>query len=375
MVERAKKKHKGKSKSQETRREKTRKTKKGKKKSVQRSDTESSSDSYSDKKKRRKKKKCRRPETESSSCNDNISNSSGSESENKPESSSDSSDSSDYERHGVKPGGLDAYSLAHNHLPADKIPAELKNRKEVEKMEISKLTSITEFIAKAEELRKKSNLETLSRDTKPKKVKFSKGSDDCEKKLHKARFLRFPIISPTKWFGKHMPKKRSDSFKALPFDFVGGSRKVSSKVIGWAHDRTHVLELKHFSSSNLGVASRPRRELRRQDEDGAATLFDLDWEVPDTLSKFREALDNFTAVYFMLWPLDSTGISMARLMNVYNYCSNAENSTKRLSILRSWFNDALRSNAERAVNEECILSYSELEAILKETLRDRKSVV
>ena len=314
-------------------------------------------------KKQKSKKKKKTVETDS----DSNSSSSTSRSNSSSSSSRSSSDSEESETEGREK--INPYNLVKKYFPIDKLPKELRDKKLVRNMKLHELNEVTDFITKADRLRKINNLETLSRDTKPGKVKFAKDSDDCEKHLHKARFLRFPIVNPKKWFGKKMPKKRIHTFKALPLDFMGADRKVSSKVIGWVHDRTHVLELKHFSSSNIGVSSRPRKEFRRQDEDGASTMVDLDWQIPDTLTKFREALDNFSAVHFMLWPLDCTGLCMTRLMNTYNFCSNAENNNKRLQILRSWFNDVLRLNAERAVNEECILSYSEMETILKETLR------
>ena len=165
-----------------------------------------------------------------------------------------------------------------------------------------------------------------------------------------------------------MPKKHLNSYKALPLDTLGADRAVSTKVIGWAHDRTHVLNLKHFASENLSVASKPMKSFQRHDEDGSSTLTDLSWESPDTTHKIQEAFLNYSAIMFNLWPYDHTGISMQRLMHRYKWCSSAADNSKRLHILKSFFDDTLRINAERAVNETCILSYSEQEALLKDIM-------
>ena len=318
-----------------------------------------------DKKKLNKKKKNKNKSSSSEITDDSTSSSSESDS-----SLSSSSDSSSDECESGVQGivKVDPWKLVKRHYPPDKRPKELSNKKLVRSMNLQELNEITDFFAKAEKLNKISNIETLSKDVKPRKIKFKASYDDSSKKLHPARFQRFPISQPDTWFGASMPKKRQDSFKALPLDFIGCERKVSTKVISWCHDRTHVLELKHFSSANKAISSKPMKEFRRQDEDGAVTLCDLAWETPDSVNKFREAVDNFIGIYYFLWPYDPTGISMARLLNTYDYCSSVENHNKRISILKNWFNDALRINAERAINDCCIQSYQELEALLKQSM-------
>ena len=235
-------------------------------------------------------------------------------------------------------------------------------------MKVSDLNELTQFFSQTEKLRKVHNLESLTKDRKPKAVRYKDKKDDCSKHLHDARFSRMPISNPKKWWGKKMPKKRTDTFRALPLDFVGADRKVSGKVIGYCHDRCHILALKHFSTDNLTVASKPLKIYSHQDEDGASSAADHAWEIPDSLFKVKEAYNNYTNIYRFLWPYDLTGMILDRLMLEYNWCSNAEPISKRIDILRTLFNETLRTNAERAVNSDCIMSYSEVKKLFKEIM-------
>ena len=165
-----------------------------------------------------------------------------------------------------------------------------------------------------------------------------------------------------------MPKKRTETYRALPLDFVGADRKVSGKVIGYCHDRCHILSLKHFSTDNLTVASKPLKIYSHQDEGGASSTADHAWEVPDSLFKVKEAYNNFAIIYRFIWPYDMTGMILDRLMLEYNWCSNAEPLSKRIDILRTLLNETMRTNAERAVNSECIMSYAEVKKLFKEVM-------
>ena len=312
-------------------------------------------------KKEKAKKKAKKRKAAKSSSSDSTSSSSSS-------SSSSDEDSSENEDDSDQATGINVWKMVEKYYPIDKRPEELMNKKIVKRLKLSDLNDITDFFQKTEKLRNGNNIESLSKDKKPKTKKFKVAKDDCDRRLHPARFCRLPISNPTKWWGKKVPQKRDHSFAALPLDFIGADRKVANKVIGFCHDRTHILTLKHFSSGNLTVASKPLKQIMRQDEDGASTITDMAWETPTNLVQIKEAFKNFDDIYWNLWPYDSTGRSMHRLMLQYDWCRVADHIDVRIDILKTFFDETLRLNAERAINSDCIMSFSEQEILLKDIM-------
>ena len=177
------------------------------------------------------------------------------------------------------------------------------------------------------------------------------------------------LLSSPRPSGSEKTCRKNGYSRTKLYHFIGADRKVSTKVIGWAHDRTHVLSLKHFATENQSIDSKPMKSFQRQDEDGASTLVDLPWDTPDTIKKFRAAIHNYSAVLYFLWPQDPTGLAMLQLMDNFDYCSGAVNQKLRLHILKTWFNDTLRLNAERAINEDSILSFQDQETLLKSIMQ------
>ena len=92
------------------------------------------------------------------------------------------------------------------------------------------------------------------------------------------------------------------------------------------------------------------------------------WETPSNLVQIKEAYKNFDDIYWELWPYDSTGRAMHRLMLQYDWCRVAEPIEVRIDILKTFFDETLRLNAERAINCECIMSFTEQEVLLKDIM-------
>ena len=233
---------------------------------------------------------------------------------------------------------------------------------------VDELTRLCAFYNETDKLKKKTNAETLSRDRKPRKKKFKKNSDDFMKKLHPARFLRSPITTPDKWWGKNVPKKHPEVYRAISLTFLGADRSISQRVVAKAHDRTSVLTIKHFASANVGITSKPMKEMRRQDNDGASTVTDYCWEVPDNVVKVQDAYFNYCSLLHNLWPFDPSAIMMLRLMNKYKWLGHVDNVKTKVEILNGFFNETLLSNAQRAVNDEVVLSFQGQEELLKELM-------
>ena len=294
-----------------------------------------------------------------------------SSSESESSSSSDSDGVGEKRKKKSKSKANDSASNWHRlniRWPIEFRPVELLNKKFVNSLSVEELTKLCAFYNETDKLKKKTNTETLSRDRKPRKKKFKKSYDDFQKKLHPARFLRCPISAPAKWWGHSVPKKHPEVFRAISLDFIGADRSISQRVIAEAHDRTSVLTLKHFSTSNVSVQNRPMKEMRKQDCDGATTITDFNWDIPDSIGKVQDAIFNYCALLHNLWPFDPTGIAMLRLLNKYKWMGHVENVKTKVEIISGFFNEALLSNAQRAVNDEVILSFQNQEDLLKEVM-------
>ena len=312
---------------------------------------------------RKKQKKKRKLHVSSSDSSSDTSSDSDSSS------SSDSSVNKGEKKKGkAKKKRTDNWHRLNLRYPIEFRPDELLNKSFVNSLSVEELTRLCAFYNETDKLKKKVHAETLSKDRKPRKKKFKAKSDDFQKKLHPARFLRAPITSPEKWWGKNVPKKHPEVYRAISLSFLGADRSISQKVIAEAHDRTSVLTIKHFASANVSIQNKPMKEMRRQDNDGASTVTDYCWEVPDNVVKIQDAFYNYCALIHNLWPFDPTGVMMLRLMNKFNWLGHVEYVKTKVDILNGFFNETLLVNAQRAVNEDVIMSFSEQEELLKELM-------
>ena len=251
--------------------------------------------------------------------------------------------------------------------PVSARPAVLQDKRKVNALSMKKILNIQQIHLNWSSSVKDS-LEVPDKDEKPVMRKFKKSKDDGFKHLHPARFLQAPFSHPKKWF-RYIPQKRDVLCKSLNLEFLGCANLVADKTIINLHNRTVPLLLKHFSSENAGVASKPRREVRRVDDDGYSVTTDLSWEVPLSLTAVQEAVSNFACINAVLWPLDPTGSIMQRLLMKYKWFTPANDAKTRIEVVTSYFNNILKRNANRAVNGEPVLSFDEHESVLKGLLQ------
>ena len=207
------------------------------------------------------------------------------------------------------------------------------------------------------------NLETGTRDQRPKTVKFPKSKDNGRSALHEARWLRLPISDPTAWF-KNVPLKREQIYRNLPFDFYGNDNSINDKTIAALHDRSLVLELKHFLVANA-TNNKPIKEFRQTNEHGSSTCYDILWDPPKNLLAIQEALNNYAMALHLIWPMDMTPIIMNRVLVKYHWVVNAKSEKSRLSCISNFFNDVLRSNVRKALNKKAPLDFDQQEKCLK----------
>jgi len=282
------------------------------------------------------------------------------------DSSSDkSSDSSGSDDDDEDPGSN--WNILYTIWPVEKRPLALQNKAKFNEMTLDQLVQLARFDrdnAKAVE----SDLSvSYTRDKKPLTTKYPEAKDDGFKKLHPARFERFPLSDIKDWW-KKVPRVRSHQYKNLPLQYSGTHNKVTLRTIQQMHDRTKVLSFKHFHSGNINVGSKPIQKIERRDDAGISSSLDFNWEAPSNLSQVSDALLNYCTILLHLWPLDQTGLIILRLVNKYNYFPMANSLTERVNLVSTFFNTVLRENAARAGSKAVPMDFAQQEETLKNIL-------
>ena len=230
------------------------------------------------------------------------------------------------------------------------------------------LTALFKMKAEKDKLDGASGLfANLAKDGDHPVVSFAKKTDNGRDKLHPARFCRYPMIEPSKWYDK-VPIKSKPIIRQLNLEFSGSQNSVSEKTIEYLHDRTKSLSLKHFYSGNFSVSGKVQKEITVVEEGGYAKKLDYDWETPFSLQSLQEALLNYVVVNHQLYPYDTTGFSMMRILIKYRWMAHAENATVKRNIIQTFFETVSRQNASRANNSKAPLSYQQQLELFREVL-------
>ena len=156
------------------------------------------------KKKAKKSKKKKRHSSSDSSSSSSSSQESSSSSSSSSNSSEDDGDSDDPDARRLK--------VLNQIWPKDKRPEGIKSKKDLSKFSSGDIKNFFDMKATKEKAEKANNYEVLTKDVKPPKKRFKKGSDDCASRLHAARWERLPIIHPKK-FWKKIPVARNNIFR------------------------------------------------------------------------------------------------------------------------------------------------------------------
>ena len=122
------------------------------------------------------------------------------------------------------------------------------------------------------------------------------------------------------------------------------------------------------------MASKQKGEIRKLNAEGQViTITDDQWEAVTNFTAAKEAYHNYQAVMHLIWPYDPTPLLMLRIMLRYNWLSTTgDDAELRTNLLEAFFNSVLQQNSNRAVNQEVILSFQEMEDILKNQLRSNR---
>ena len=259
------------------------------------------------------------------------------------------------------------WSVLRNIWPVEKRPLGLQNKTSFNAISLDNLLCLAKFDRQNLKAIEGDLSTNFNPDRKPKTTSYKKAKDNGFKKLHPARFQRYPLANLKDWW-KHMPKTRNHLYKNLDLKFMGANNKLTQKTIQGLHDRTKSLQFKMFLSSNVNVANKPVKKIEKREEEGIVSTLDYAWENPTSLSQISDGLLNYSTALMHIWPYDPTGLIIMRLVNKYNYASAAPTMSERISVISTFFNMVLRENATRAIRKDVIMSHQEQEEILKSIL-------
>ena len=280
-------------------------------------------------------------------------------------SSSSSTDSSSSDDGDEDPGSN--WNILYTIWPVEKRPIALQNKVKFNQMPMDQLVQLARFDRENTKSVESDLSASYTRDKKPLAIKYPEAKDDGFKKLHPARFERFPLADIKDWW-KKVPRVRSHQYKNLPLQYSGTHNKVTLRTIQLMHDRTKVLSFKQFHTGNINVGSKPIQKIEKRDDAGISSSLDFNWESPTNLSQVSDALLNYCTILLHLWPLDQTGLIILRLVNKYNYFPCANSLTERVNLVTTFFNTVLRENAARAGRKAVPMDFKEQEDALKNIL-------
>ena len=182
-------------------------------------------------------------------------------------------------------------------------------------------------------------------------------SDDCKNLLHDARFLRLPCAAQEKWYHKVKIAHTPTVITSMPLEASGVAGEVSPRVIELMHDRSKIVKLSDFFNGDLDSGSKKDIE-------------DTEWDTVAGVYRCKKAVGNYTAVEQQLWPMDTTPVTLIRMLNKYHYCSGIKNVFKRQRAIQRYFNEVMEKNAHRATNGLPPLSFVDHEVIIKDKISD-----
>ena len=216
-------------------------------------------------------------------------------------------------------------------------------------------------------LKKEKNHNGAKADEKIPCTKYPEEKDDRRTRFHKASMLRLPVVEPEKWF-EYVPTEREQIFKSIPLKASGSEHCLSDVTIEKLHDRTSNLDLKFFMSENISVSAKPMKKTERFDEDGLATITELNWENASNISQATEAIISYGAALQQLWPQDHTAWALLRLFNKYKWLVHIQPGKTRVMLVAAIFNRIMKKNALQAANKDAPIDYDEMERLLKTIL-------
>jgi hypothetical protein len=220
------------------------------------------------------------------------------------------------------------WELLEELWPVEERPARLQDRRAVAKsgLSMTKLMTMKDLYAKEQE-RKGVGAAVFGKDRKPRKKKFKKMTDDGEKRLHPARFIGLPRVDP-KLYWDQVPAAAEEIYRHLPLEHLG-VEGVQEQAIVRMHNRRVPVELEGLLK-----------------------------ECKDS-KQMQLAVFNYIAVLRSLHPVDYGGLVLLRVFIEAAWGEGLGNEKQRMTVLKKFFEDAVKENSGRAVRKEAPLDFEQ----------------
>ena len=176
--------------------------------------------------------------------------------------------------------------------------------------------------------------------------------DDGVNQLHGARFQRMPLSDPKNWYHKVPQVLEPVMINAIPLKISGSQNQVPPHVIEKLHDRTKSCKLTDFYIGKFGSGSK------------TSEFQDTNWDTCVAVFQIQEAFGNYQGLIQQMFPYDHTPVTIYRVLVKFHWCKMVIIIKKRIAVICCFFEDVMKDNANRAVNDLEPLDYTGVENML-----------
>jgi hypothetical protein len=212
--------------------------------------------------------------------------------------------------------------------PKEDRPKRLQKKSVLSAMTMTKLMKMKELYEK-EQAKKGLGTAVFGKDKKQRTRRYKAMKDDGLKRLHPARFISMPTADPKDYWYK-VPTGKTEVFRHLPLQHVGVENMPEATIVK-LHDRRVPVDLDMM-----------RRELK-------------------DVHMAKLAMANYVMVMRMLHPIDNGPATLQMVLIEARWGESlADAESKRLQLLKRFFEDCARENSGRAVRREPPMDYTQV---------------
>ena len=216
---------------------------------------------------------------------------------------------------------------------------------------------------------KKTDKNSMKKNTEIKPVKVEEGEDDATTKFHKQRFaLRTPVVAPSKYWHLY-PTEWKEVYYSVHLDHVGLENTLGQKQILLLHNRTNELKVHMFSQVNAVIGKEKLSTNINFLKDGSADIKSQeDWAALVSVGEVTMALDNLVAGWSVFWPGEHSMVTLRRVVSRQREFATISDVKKRKKLLEVFINKMLEINSKKAAQGDVPLTYKEILEQSKEYL-------
>lgn len=200
------------------------------------------------------------------------------------------------------------------------------------------------------------------------KMVFPEAEDDRMLDLHPARFLPLSMVEPSRWW--HLvPVKLSSVSTGIQLRHLGLEYQVSPRAVELCHDRSKLMEIKHFLRSNLGVLNRPptNRATYSAETGTLETTAELTWKEATRMEGIMEALMSYISIYASLFPFDYGPMNILRSLISWQFF--AFRGEDQIRSAREVINGIMARNSQLAEESLPPMSVKDSDEFISRVLR------